>query len=290
MPRFNLRRRVGLLGARGSIESQDFSIFLAVARGGDLRRVGRSRLLHPKVLDALATDYAIVRGRTERPEGFLPRAEFRFHEQPFAELWRRERSLSRVWIADQVVRIDSLPDRAPETVLRRTREVLLENRHVRDLRATAVVEMPGHAELPFETYAGQTGDSGRAESSSERCRIVVDEPQRLEIEAELGQPGLLVLSDFYDDGWQASVIATTSTEMQANERLPVLRANRIMRGIILPAGSHRIAFHYAPREFYVGALVSGLGWLLIVFAAIVYGIRVRYPGISKTRSVSEEIT
>jgi uncharacterized membrane protein YfhO len=80
----------------------------------------------------------------------------------------------------------------------------------------------------------------------------------VELEAELAVPGLVVLSDLFYPGWTATVLS-------AGETLPrpvfVIRTNRIMRGVWLPAGRHRITYVYRPAPFYVGAALSLLGWL-----------------------------
>ena len=95
--------------------------------------------------------------------------------------------------------------------------------------------------------------------ASDSCSIVLDEPQRVELEVELDQAGLLVLNDSYDPGWRAEVIAAGKTEA-----VEVLRTNRIMRGVKLEAGKYRVVFRYRPRSVLVGSLVSGASWLLLL--------------------------
>jgi uncharacterized membrane protein YfhO len=89
------------------------------------------------------------------------------------------------------------------------------------------------------------------------CRIVVDEPQRVEVEVELERRGLLLLNDLYYPGWECS-------------HGEILRTNRTMRGVLLSPGRHRVVFTYRPRSFYWGASISGLAWL--VLASIVAGV------------------
>ena len=87
---------------------------------------------------------------------------------------------------------------------------------------------------------------------------MVAEPQRVAIDVELQQPGLLVVSDLFYPGWTAEIASADGTRTQG----PILRTNRIMRGVVLPAGTHRIAFVYRPLSFYAGALVSVAAWLI----------------------------
>ena len=85
-----------------------------------------------------------------------------------------------------------------------------------------------------------------------------DEPTRIEISAELEADGLLVLSDSYYPGWQASV---------DGEPAEIFATNHLFRGVRVPAGSHQIVFHYSPTWLpmsgaAVGIAIAGLAALL----------------------------
>jgi hypothetical protein len=216
--------------------------------------------LHPGVQQTLAVHYAILEGTATGPPGFVRVAEQRVDDRPFAELWRNERPVPRAWIVDRVIRLEPLASRRPAAVRRRTQQVLFDNARVRDLRTTAVVEMPSAAGFPpAPPLAGVLRKEG--------CRIVVDQPQRVQIDAQLASPGLLLLSDFYDEGWRAVLLQTTSKDVLSGQHLNVVRTNRVMRGVWLPAGRHRVEFCYRPREFYAGAALSIGGWLALLIGA-----------------------
>ena len=87
-----------------------------------------------------------------------------------------------------------------------------------------------------------------------------DEPENVELAAELSAPGYLVLSDNYASGWEASV---------DGRPVPIVRANVTFRAVEVPQGSHTITFSYRPPLFYVGALVSGLSALIIFAIAVI---------------------
>lgn len=72
--------------------------------------------------------------------------------------------------------------------------------------------------------------------------------------------GLLVLSDQYYPGWQATIDGTPSE---------IVRADTVFRAVCVPSGDHVIRFDYRPLTFYAGAALSGLGWLAILILAIV---------------------
>ncbi|MDQ3928413.1 MAG: YfhO family protein, partial [Chloroflexota bacterium] len=78
---------------------------------------------------------------------------------------------------------------------------------------------------------------------------LTDQPEHVEVEATLPQPGWLVLSDNFATGWEAALDGSP---------VPLLRANVAFRAVAVPAGTHRVSFHYRPRLFYVGAAISAL--------------------------------
>ncbi len=80
-------------------------------------------------------------------------------------------------------------------------------------------------------------------------------PQRVELEAILDRPGLVILADVYYPGWTLTV---------DDKPASVLRANRMMRGAAVPSGRHRLVYEYRPRSFLVGGAVSIAGLLGLV--------------------------
>jgi uncharacterized membrane protein YfhO len=122
--------------------------------------------------------------------------------------------------------------------------------------------------LPLLSVAdAESATRQRPLTAVESCQIVVDEPQRVEIAVALAEPGWVVLSDLYYPGWTAAVV----TEGQRGVRtVPVVRTDRILRGVCLPPGRHRLMYTYRPVRFYAGAAASAAAWLIL---AIVGGIR-----------------
>jgi hypothetical protein len=89
--------------------------------------------------------------------------------------------------------------------------------------------------------------------------IALDDPERVEVEADLVAPGLLVLADTYYPGWRATL---------AGRELEIRPVNHLFRGVQLPAGRHRVRFEYRPQNVAAGATISAaaLGiWGLLVW-------------------------
>jgi uncharacterized membrane protein YfhO len=70
---------------------------------------------------------------------------------------------------------------------------------------------------------------------------------RVAVRAKLSRPGLLVISEGYYPGWRAVVDGIEA---------PVVRANVMMRGVVLDAGEHEVVFHIRSRSIEVGAALS----------------------------------
>jgi hypothetical protein len=98
--------------------------------------------------------------------------------------------------------------------------------------------------------------SGARGSANDVVRIVKYEPQRIEIEADLADPGLVVLADVHYPGWELTLDGTPAT---------IYRTNRMMRGAAVPRGKHLLVYTYHPRSFIMGAAIS----VIAVIAAIV---------------------
>jgi len=109
-----------------------------------------------------------------------------------------------------------------------------------DPRTTAVIETGGHAVTSLSNANPQP-------PSLASTTIVEDKRNRAAIETDNDRDGLLVLSDNFYPGWQASVDGT---------HVEVLRANHTMRAVTVPAGHHMVSFVFAPASFFASLYVS----------------------------------
>jgi hypothetical protein len=271
-PKYGLNHGISLVESYGSLKAVDIESFFVIAKSYGPRqpdaRVGE--VPHPAALRLLGTQFLLApRGwqpilvnqpqfavRVPFPPG-VPRAEG-------AAMWRVTNPLPRAWIVHQVEQLPPLTGRNLAAVDERTRDVLFprtgdgDQRSARNFRTSAVVETDLPLSLP--RAAGQI--------AGEKCAVGSYGPHRVEIAVTLNAPGLVVLSDAFAPGWLATV-QSGGTARPAD----VLRTNRICRGILLPAGEHRIRYEYRPSRFIGGAWMSGaacallaivLGWRLLI--------------------------
>jgi hypothetical protein len=69
------------------------------------------------------------------------------------------------------------------------------------------------------------------------AQIVSWRPDRVDVEVDSAEPGVLVLHDLYYPGWVVEVDGKPA---------PLLRANVLFRAVEVSEGRHRVMFSYAP--------------------------------------------
>ncbi len=77
---------------------------------------------------------------------------------------------------------------------------------------------------------------------------------QVNVEGVGNEPALLVLSDVYYPGWQATVDGIDT---------PIYAANQIFRGLFVPPGEHEVTFVYRPQSWLRGVWIS-LGGLVML--------------------------
>jgi len=251
-PKYNLAEAIPVAEVQSTMNPYDYQVFLWVANKRGHGTVSSRETAGPYFV----AKYLVLRGgdpmRGMEPIELDGTAAEGLED---VSLWYNPNCLPRAWIVHDVDVLPPLSSDDPREVWRRTEQVLYPHGRARNLRQSAAVE----ADLKLDGVEGEVGH--------EQCRIVRYDPSCVEIEAELKRPGLVVLCDQFYPGWRLAV----DTLGQKTREVPILRANRVMRGAWLDAGSHRLVYRYHPASFLWGAWLSGIGG--IGLAAIAAAMR-----------------
>lgn len=90
---------------------------------------------------------------------------------------------------------------------------------------------------------------------ADSAKITSYTSQKVDIEADLTRPGILMLNDSNYPGWQVYV---------DGKKQRMLNADYLFRGVYLESGKHKVEFKYQPRSFYIGLFISSLALLSII--------------------------
>jgi hypothetical protein len=86
------------------------------------------------------------------------------------------------------------------------------------------------------------------------ARMKEDTPTRITVSLDMQTPGLVVLADRWDAGWNAYLDGSPR---------PILQTNHALRGVVVPAGLRTLQFRYEPESLVWGARITGaavLAW------------------------------
>jgi hypothetical protein len=138
-----------------------------------------------------------------------------------------------------------------------------------DPRHEVVVERgePDVAAVAASSSGGEGADGGGAVAGT--ARVAADDGDRVVVNASLSRRALVVLNDNLTDGWSVKVDGRDAD---------VVRVNDVMRGVVVPAGRHAVAWSYRVPGLRVGlglSLIAVIGMLGV--GAIVAGTRRRGP-------------
>src|SRR5205823_42251 len=85
------------------------------------------------------------------------------------------------------------------------------------------------------------------------------------------RPGVLVVSQAWFPGWRATVDGRSA---------PVVRADGLVLGVPVPAGSHRVVLRYVPPGFRAGVAVT----LVTIVGLATWGVVVRRRAAAPARA------
>jgi len=84
-------------------------------------------------------------------------------------------------------------------------------------------------------------------AAHERVEVIRSDPNAIALRVRVESPAFLVVRDSYFPGWVAAVDGRETR---------IIKTNGFLRGIVLPAGEHRVTFDYSPASFWRGVAIS----------------------------------
>jgi hypothetical protein len=91
------------------------------------------------------------------------------------------------------------------------------------------------------------------------AQIVAYAPEQIRLQVDVqtvdNEPALLVLSDAYYPGWQATIDGIDT---------PIYATNHLFRGVFVPSGEHDVTFVYRPQSWQRGLWTSLVGLVILV--------------------------
>jgi hypothetical protein len=160
---------------------------------------------------------------------------------------RNGRALPRAWLVCEAEAVDG------EEALRR---ISGEGARDFDPRRTALLEV-----VPAELPALPGGELAPGDAAN----ITTYESNRIVIETRAAQPAVLVLSEINYPGWEAMV---------DGEAARIHATDYLLRGVVVPAGQHRVEMQYRAPAARNGAIISVLS-LAACGALLFYSYRRR---------------
>ncbi|MFW6225114.1 MAG: YfhO family protein, partial [Bacteroidota bacterium] len=135
-------------------------------------------------------------------------------------------------------------------------------------RQTAVIDKKYQKHLKSKTFSKDTNASIVLESYA---------PNQLIYKTRTNSKQLAVFSEiYYPEGWEAYI---------DDEPATILRADYVLRCMVIPKGKHEIVFKFRPDSYYVGKTVSFASSLILIL--LVAGIFIR-EFVLKTKQEKQE--
>lgn len=145
---------------------------------------------------------------------------------------------------------------------------------IRTLRSREVIESIKSGRLPDgspfdpartallerEDMRGREISSSIATPPQAQARVTGYEPNRIELAVSSSQPAFLVVSEMFYPGWQAWL---------DGRQIPIERADYILRGLAIPAGSHRLELVFHSTGLRQGLICAAIGALILFIGAII---------------------
>ncbi|HEU4702852.1 MAG TPA: YfhO family protein, partial [Conexibacter sp.] len=123
--------------------------------------------------------------------------------------------------------------------------------------------------------AGEVRGLAPAAGAPGTARVIDEANASVTLRATLAQRGLVVLDDTWGPGWSVEVDGRPARALQTNA---------VLRGVVVPAGTHEVRWRYRVPGLRLGALLSAAGLLAALAWAGVLLARSRCSGALSRRA------
>jgi len=147
-------------------------------------------------------------------------------------------------------------------------------------RHTAAVDASFREQIPDQLISagGPADGSVCSDSTATSLSLTAYEANALNFEAETDRERLAVFSDIYYPGWQCTI---------DGEPADILRADYVLRAVVIPAGKHQIAFRFDPQSLHTTEAIATTALivlLLLLIGLVALGIHTNYANIFRART------
>jgi hypothetical protein len=106
-----------------------------------------------------------------------------------------------------------------------------------------------------ESHRSEVGDYKFGKDSSAKITLTQYGLNDISYQSNNNQDGLGVFSEvYYEKGWEAYV---------DGKQVPIVRVDWLLRAIKIPAGNHKIEFHFRPKTYEIGERISAISSFLL---------------------------
>jgi uncharacterized membrane protein YfhO len=106
-----------------------------------------------------------------------------------------------------------------------------------------------------------------APDSSAAIRMTTFDNDAISYESNSSSTNLAVFSEVYYKDWEATIDGKPAD---------IIKVNYVLRGLVVPAGSHKISFTFQPKVFYTGKTISTIAsWLVAILLLLFIFMEVR---------------
>jgi hypothetical protein len=116
---------------------------------------------------------------------------------------------------------------------------------------------PAQTAIIDQRYQAQLNGLNIASDNTAKISLTAYEPDYLTYQSTTANPQLAVFSEIFyrgNEDWQAYV---------DGQPVPHLRANYLLRAMVVPAGNHKIEFRFVPKTYYRGETIALISSILL---------------------------